>query len=125
MKDRSETPMESRLQVPQTTVDNYVQAHRREPDLIKIDVEGAEAEVLEGCLQTLAALRPFVLFECWTVTDRDRLAKLFARQKYSICALPVLADRPPAKLSSAEFFSAPATNFGAVPDEVLAAWPPR
>ena len=35
------------------------------PSLIKIDVEGHEADVLEGAAKTLAETRPFVVFESW------------------------------------------------------------
>ena len=35
------------------------------PDLMKIDVEGHEAEVLEGARRTLENARPLVVFESW------------------------------------------------------------
>lgn len=35
------------------------------PDLIKIDVEGHEAEVLSGGLETLRRQRPMIVFESW------------------------------------------------------------
>lgn len=38
--------------------------------LMKVDVEGAELEVLRGFRATLDSLRPFVVFELWP-TDRD------------------------------------------------------
>jgi FkbM family methyltransferase len=51
------------LKVAQTTLDAFF-ASRRAPDLVKIDVEGMEAEVLHGARGLLASERaPVVVFE--------------------------------------------------------------
>ena len=48
-----------------TTLDTMI-AHGTlpPPDVIKIDVEGAEWDVFQGARQTLAAHRPPIVFEC-------------------------------------------------------------
>jgi FkbM family methyltransferase len=45
------------------TLDDYRDRHRLNVDLIKIDVEGAEAHVLRGARQTLTEDRPLVILE--------------------------------------------------------------
>ena len=49
--------------VPFTTVDHLCRTRSLAPSLIKIDVEGAEAEVLRGAAATLQAHRPIVCLE--------------------------------------------------------------
>ena len=44
-------------------LDDFVQAHGLAPDLVKIDVEGAELAVLRGGLETLARHRPLLMLE--------------------------------------------------------------
>jgi len=48
--------------VPLLTLDLLLQ-DRRPPDLIKIDVEGAEVAVIDGARQLLETVRPTVLIE--------------------------------------------------------------
>jgi FkbM family methyltransferase len=55
------------------------------PDLIKVDVEGAELEVFEGARRTLARHRPIVVFE-----HSNRLAPQFGTRPGAVHAL--LAD---------------------------------
>ena len=52
-------------EVPSVSLDSCVYAERalRPPDIIKIDVEGAESEVLEGASRTLAEFHPAVFVE--------------------------------------------------------------
>ena len=45
-----------------TTIDELL--HGRKVDIIKVDVEGFEARVLEGARDTLARYRPTLILEC-------------------------------------------------------------
>ncbi len=49
------------IQVKTITIDGFCEAQNVTPDLIKIDVEGAELLVLEGARQTLLNKRPAVI----------------------------------------------------------------
>lgn len=51
------------IEVPVRTLDEYLSGAGVEPDLIKIDVEGAEMLVLRGAAQCLREIRPNVLIE--------------------------------------------------------------
>lgn len=60
-----------RISVPATTLDAYCARHRVWPNLLKIDVEGAEWLVMKGATQMLRRpAAPVILFEClpWTYT---------------------------------------------------------
>jgi FkbM family methyltransferase len=50
--------------VPAVTLDAYCERQDVRPDVLKIDVEGAEWMVLQGATHTLARSSPIVLFEC-------------------------------------------------------------
>ena len=47
-------------QRPQTTIDAYCATHALYPEIIKIDVEGAEIAVLEGAATTVVRDRPLI-----------------------------------------------------------------
>jgi FkbM family methyltransferase len=49
--------------VPCTTIDHLVAEYHLDPGLIKIDVEGVEHHVFEGCRQILKNNRPIILSE--------------------------------------------------------------
>jgi FkbM family methyltransferase len=49
---------DSRRQIPSISLDSYLANGESSPDVIKIDVEGAEAAVLEGAKQLLQARHP-------------------------------------------------------------------
>jgi FkbM family methyltransferase len=50
------------VHVPCTTLDNFIQANP-EPSLVKMDVEGAESEVLKGADRLFRICRPYLLCE--------------------------------------------------------------
>ena len=73
------------------TVDGLIQRQTiMPPDLIKIDVEGAEIEVLEGMHDTMVKLRPTIVFEVDdALPDRagdkfDAISKLLTSSGYSV-----------------------------------------
>lgn len=53
-------------------------------DLIKIDVEGAESEVLKGAEKTLRKFRPKIIFEAWSKEDLEKSEKILKALNYSI-----------------------------------------
>lgn len=83
------------LRVDITSVDAFIyEEGNRPPDLIKIDVEGAEAAVLTGMQKTLELQRPAILYE---IDDHERESfdekkeaceKILRAHEYQIHALP-------------------------------------
>lgn len=74
--------------VPMETLDCLVERFNLRPSLIKIDVEGAEAQVLAGAQATLSRFRPVVIAELWQLgfeqhAARDVLAR-FAQLNYVV-----------------------------------------
>jgi FkbM family methyltransferase len=59
------------------TLDGFVASHPA-PDLLKIDVEGAEARVLHGARRLLAERRPIVLCEIHGPDTRDEVLRLLS-----------------------------------------------
>jgi len=53
-----------KLRVKCTTIDQLTNQYRLNPGFIKIDAEGAEHKVLEGCNEVLRKNRPTLLVEC-------------------------------------------------------------
>jgi FkbM family methyltransferase len=76
----------SSLSVPTTTVDVHLHECGRSLSAMKIDVEGAEARVLDGAIQTLENDRPIVIIE-----TADRLAENIGETAVSV--LRRLVDR--------------------------------
>lgn len=51
------------IHVPTTTIDEQAEQLGWFPDFIKVDVEGAEAKVLEGASRAVEAARPWIMLE--------------------------------------------------------------
>ncbi len=67
--------MAKKVTVKSTTLDNYVTTRGFSclNLLIKIDVEGAEADVFAGAKQILSQFRPFIIVECFDVSNLSGL----------------------------------------------------
>jgi FkbM family methyltransferase len=104
------------IEVQVSTLDDELGEHR--PGVIKIDVEGAELEVLRGGRAVLAAAKPIVLFEHVAAAARlygsqsGALWDLFAELGYRIFA--VTGEGPIARSAFCE--SAAAINWLATPE---------
>ena len=77
--------------VPVRTLDSL---HLESCKLIKIDVEGSEASVLLGGLQTLVRCRPFVSCECNTITDSLAVLALARQLGFSVHGYVFAAFNP-------------------------------
>ena len=69
-------------------------ASRERCDLIKIDVEGAEPQVMAGLQQTLGRKRPYLYVECGSAQLFNELVPLFANAKYDLYWHPSLHFNP-------------------------------
>jgi FkbM family methyltransferase len=97
------------IRVETVTVDGFCEAHNITPDLIKIDVEGAEILVLEGARQTLIKKRPALILAVhpwWLPEGRtvNEIQELLRAVGYSI----LKPDGEPAReLDYAEYLCLP------------------
>jgi FkbM family methyltransferase len=74
------------LEVPMVAIDDLVEAETiRPPSLVKIDVEGAELEVIEGMRRTLLKHRPVVL--CEMHGKNAAFAALMRELRYDVRAI--------------------------------------
>jgi FkbM family methyltransferase len=80
-------PGKQTIEVETVTLDDFVRAHRP-PDFIKIDVEGAEADVVEGARDVLLRLRPVVAVEAHSEALRRRVADILEQSGYRLRQVP-------------------------------------
>jgi hypothetical protein len=96
--------------VASVSLDAYVDAHGVVPDLIKIDVEGAELEVIRGAREVLTNARPMLIFESWpALEERIALYDLLGGLGYLVAPATAAFQRP--GLSRKAFVECLATNF--------------
>jgi len=72
------------VNVPSRRLDDYAAGMGKTPNLIKIDVEGAELAVLEGARHTLAAARPILLVEIhgWGTNESEKVLQVLSEFDY-------------------------------------------
>lgn len=73
-----------RVQVPMKRLDSFLDETGFWPDIIKIDVEGAEQLVLEGAERCLAEIRPTIVME--VTENADEVTAILQRHRYRITA---------------------------------------
>lgn len=94
----------------QVSIDSFCRERGLKPDLIKIDVEGAEVQVLEGARQTLSAARPLIVLSVHPRQLRDlgesveKLGRLIGELGYQVRTAD---DRPTTKLAFDEYLLRP------------------
>ncbi|MGH7503644.1 MAG: FkbM family methyltransferase [Longimicrobiales bacterium] len=77
--------------VDSTTVDAIVHTSGfSAPDCLKIDVEGAEVDVLRGAARTLAEIRPIVFLATHGNSAREECIALLAGAGYDVNPIPQL-----------------------------------
>lgn len=76
--------------VESTTLDELVAG--LDVALIKIDVEGAELDVLSGAEKILSTQRPLVVVEAHGSADRSAVNQFFADKEYSAVAIAGISD---------------------------------
>ena len=71
--------------VPSIRLDDYFAGEKRLPDLIKMDVEGAEAAVLNGARETIARGHPILLvgIHAWGSVESQQVLDLLAELGYA------------------------------------------
>jgi FkbM family methyltransferase len=74
------------VEVPVNTLDAFLATKDCRPSIIKIDVEGAELDVLRGATDTLRTARPTVLVEVhgWDETSSAEVREFFSAVDYGI-----------------------------------------
>jgi FkbM family methyltransferase len=77
-----ETREGTKVQVEITTVDAFVAAGNPAPDLLKIDIEGAEGAALQGAHETLRSKRPLLMIELHTPEQDVLVGQLLLEAGY-------------------------------------------
>ncbi len=72
------------LSVEIITLDDFVKEEHIKPDFIKIDVEGAESEVLSGFKHLISSVNPVVIIELHTSQQSKLVADFFRPLDYTI-----------------------------------------
>jgi FkbM family methyltransferase len=75
------------IKVPVSTLDEYVAINQVRPDVIKIDVEGAEMRVLNGGRKTLTSLRPILVVSTHSKSLYEECRNFFSSVQYDIKGL--------------------------------------
>ena len=74
-----------KINVETDTLDNILKNLKiKNVDLIKIDVEGAETDVLKGATKTLKKYHPKIIFEAWDEQYLKKVKKILDKFNYKI-----------------------------------------
>ena len=79
--------LENMTIVPTITIDSIIEHTGLIPDVIKIDVEGAELQVLQGGKHTLTRIRPDIFLSTHSTDMRSLCLQHLDSMNYNIIAL--------------------------------------
>jgi FkbM family methyltransferase len=83
-KIKKNNPLRETITCSATTIDDFVAAGSRPPSLLKIDVEGAEVDVLAGATDTIKSYHPLIVCETHGVTPACGVYKILAALNYEL-----------------------------------------
>jgi len=70
------------LNVKTITIDDLVKVHNMKPNFIKLDIEGAELDALQGSLNTLSFHHPHICLECTDEQEFFKINELLSKFNY-------------------------------------------
>jgi FkbM family methyltransferase len=70
------------IEVKALTLDDFAADGGSPPQLVKIDVEGAESEVLKGAAGTIRSLRPILIIEVHTSGEEVAVSRFLSQHRY-------------------------------------------
>lgn len=76
------------IRVPTCRLDDWCAEHDTWPDVVKVDVEGAEALVLDGAIKVLAEARPRLIVSTHSAALRDTCSSKLGAAGYKCMSLP-------------------------------------
>ena len=88
-KTKKSNPLREMIICDATTVDDFVAAGNRPPSFLKIDVEGAEVNVLAGAADTLTSYHPMILCETHGVIPAQGVYETLVNLNYELFCVNV------------------------------------
>lgn len=76
------------LEVASTTLDAWTREQECVPDVVKIDVEGAEVKVLQGAQETLRSARPRIILSTHSAGLHEECSSILRSANYQLVSLP-------------------------------------
>jgi FkbM family methyltransferase len=81
-----------RCLVKTQTLDDFAEKEKIWPDIIKIDVEGAEASVIKGAARTIDSRKPLILVELHSIKNAWEVTAMLSEHGYRTSLLKQEAD---------------------------------
>jgi FkbM family methyltransferase len=109
----SEMAVPNLAEIPCTRLDDFIEEHRV-PDVVKIDVEGAESEVLKGAQILFGDVRPYLICEIHDSSNAEVVRQLLGKLGYESRWLGS-PDSFPVQLVGVPKVEKPVTNYAEHP----------
>ncbi len=81
---KKKNPLRETITCAATTIDEFVAAGNRSPSFLKIDVEGAEVDVLAGSIDTLKKYHPIIVCETHGVARAHGVYEILTDLNYEL-----------------------------------------